>query len=133
MHRFTDRDYTAHTYPDQSCPITVPVVHYTYDQGTDGIGRLTGLTDQAGSATYSYDVLGRLSTEQRTISGVSKTVSYSYNLDSFLKTLTYPSGAVVTYTPDSTGRMLSAVDTGHTINYVTGATYGPDSVLTGFV
>jgi hypothetical protein len=31
-------------------------------------------------------------------------------------------------TPD-----LSAVDSGSGINYVTGATYGPDSALTGFV
>jgi hypothetical protein len=29
--------------------------------------------------------------------------------------------------------MLSAKDTGNGINYVTSATYGPDSGLTGFV
>ena len=29
--------------------------------------------------------------------------------------------------------MLSAIDSGSGINYVTGATYGPDSALTGFV
>jgi len=39
----------------------------------------------------------------------------------------------VTYTPDSAGRMLSAVDAGNAINYVTSATYGPDGGLTGFV
>jgi len=39
----------------------------------------------------------------------------------------------VTYTPDSAGRTLSAVDGGSGINYLTGATYGPDSALTGFV
>ena len=45
----------------------------------------------------------------------------------------YPSGKVITYTPDSAGRMLSAIDTGSNINYVTGATYGPDGALTGFI
>jgi RHS repeat-associated protein len=60
-------------------------------------------------------------------------MSYSYNLDSSLKTLTNPSGAVITYTPDSAGRILSAVDSGSGISYVTAATYGPDSELTGFV
>src|SRR5205814_9033022 len=35
-------------------------------------------------------------------------------------------------TPDSAGRMLSAVDGGNNINYVIAATYGPDSALTGF-
>src|SRR5260370_35329265 len=29
--------------------------------------------------------------------------------------------------------MLSAVDSGHSINYATGATYGPDGALTGFI
>jgi hypothetical protein len=55
------------------------------------------------------------------------------NLDGSLYKLHYPSGNVVTYTPDSAGRTLSAIDSGNAINYVTGATYGPDSALTGFV
>src|SRR6266481_8429308 len=50
-----------------------------------------------------------------------------------LKELHYPSGAVVTYTPDLAGRTLSAVDNTNGINYVTGATYGAGGVLTGFV
>jgi RHS repeat-associated protein len=50
-----------------------------------------------------------------------------------LTQLTYPDGETIKYTPDSAGRMLSAVDSGNSINYVTGATYGPDSGLTGFV
>src|SRR5205807_1704368 len=60
-------------------------------------------------------------------------LNYEYNLDGSLYKLHYPSGAVVTYTPDSAGRTLSAVDSGSGINYVTGATYGPDSALTGFI
>src|SRR6185312_7511881 len=117
----------------QSCPLTTPVVTYAYDSGTNAVGRLTSLTDQAGTGSYTYDVMGRIATETRVISGVSKSMSYSYNLDGSLKTLTNPSGAVITYTPDSAGRNLSAVDNGNGINYVTGATYGPDSGLTGFV
>jgi len=124
---------TSKAYGAASCPMSAPVVTYTYDQGTNGIGHLTSLTDQAGSASYSYDVLGRLSSETRVINGVGKHLSYAYNLDSSLKSVTYPSGATVTYTPDSTGRVLSAVDTGNNINYVTGATYGAGGALTGFV
>jgi YD repeat-containing protein len=45
----------------------------------------------------------------------------------------YLSSAVVAYSPDSAGRTLSAVDGGNGINYITGATYGPDSGLTGFI
>ena len=133
LHRVTGKGYGA-----QSCPLTTPAVTYAYDSGANAKGHLVSLTDQAGTATYTYDILGRLATETRTLIGannasIPKTVSYEYNLDSSLYKLHYPSGAVVTYTPDSAGRTLSAVDSGSGINYVTGATYGPDSALTGFV
>jgi len=132
LHRVTGKWYSAFWCQTQM-PQGPAAVSYVYDAGANGKGRLTSLTDQAGSATYSYDVLGRLSSEQRTIAGTSKTVSYDYNLDGSVKVLHYPSGAAVTYTPDSAGRILSAVDTANAISYVTGATYGPDSALTGFV
>jgi RHS repeat-associated protein len=133
LHRVTGKGYGA-----QSCPLSTPVVTYGYDSGTNAIGKLTSLTDQAGTASYTYDILGRLTAETRTLTGannaaISKNLSYSYNLNGSLKSLTYPSGNVVTYTPDSAGRTLSAIDSGNGINYVTSATYGPDSALTGFV
>jgi RHS repeat-associated protein len=138
LHRVTKRDYQPHTYTPPACPITSPVVSYSYDLGANAIGHLVSLTDQAGTAAYGYDILGRLTTETRTLIGannvaIPKNLAYSYNLDGSLKTLTYPSNAVVTYTPDSAGRILSAVDSGNGINYATSATYGPDSALTGFV
>ena len=138
LHRVTKRDYLAHTFSPPACPITAPVVSYTYDSGANAKGHLTQMIDQAGTATYGYDILGRLSTETRSLIGannaaISKTISYTYNLDGSVKTLTYPSGKIITYTPDSAGRTLSAVDSASGINYVTGATYGPDSALTGFV
>ncbi len=79
-----------------------------------------------------------MATETRSLIGanngaISKTVSYEYNLDNSLKVLHYPSGAAVTYTPDSAGQILSAVDSSSGINYVTGATYDATSALTGFV
>ena len=39
----------------------------------------------------------------------------------------------MTYEAGAAGLTLSAKDTGNNINYVTGATYGPDSSLTGFI
>ena len=62
LHRVTGKAYSAAT-----CPLSSPVVSYVYDQGANGIGHLTHLTDQAGSADYSYDILGRLATETRII------------------------------------------------------------------
>jgi YD repeat-containing protein len=73
----------------QSCPIGSPVVSYAYDAGANAKGKLVSLTDQAGSASYTYDPLGRLTTETRTLTGasnaaISKTLSYEYNLDGSL-------------------------------------------------
>ena len=138
LHRVTKRDYQPHTYTPGACPITSPIVSYTYDVGTNAIGHLTSLTDQAGTAGYTYDNMGRIATETRMLYGannapISNTVSYTYNLDSSIQTLTYPSGSVVTYTPTGAGRMLSAVDSGNGINYATSATYGPDGAPTGFI
>jgi RHS repeat-associated protein len=128
LHRVTGKAYSA-----QSCPLTSPVVTYSYDSGTFAIGKLTSLTDQAGSASYTYDNLGRMISETRVIAGVSKSMSYDYNLDGSIKTIHYPSGAAVTYAPDFAGRLLSAVDIPNNINYITGAQYQADGQLTGFI
>jgi RHS repeat-associated protein len=90
---------TGKAYSWQNCPLPsgTAVVTYIYDQGTNGIGHLTGVTDQAGSGTYSYDVMGRLASQQRTNAGVASTVSYTYNLNGSIASLSYPSGRVVTY------------------------------------
>jgi hypothetical protein len=44
----------------------------------NGIDHLSSQSDQAGTASYSYDVLCRLSSEQRTLA--SKSLSYAYNV-----------------------------------------------------
>ncbi len=133
LNRVTGKAYSWQNCQNGQLPPGTAVVSYIYDQGTNGIGHMASLTDQAGSGSYSYDILGRMSSEQRTIAGVTKTMGYSYNLDGSVATATYPSGAVITYTPDSAGRTLKAVDSISNINYVTGATYGADSTLRGFV
>jgi RHS repeat-associated protein len=129
---------TGKSYGTPSCPLATPVVTYAYDSGAYAKGKLSSLTDQAGTASFTYDVLGRIATETRTLVGsggtsISKSMSYEYDLDSSLSKLHYPSGAIVTYTPDSAGRMVSAIDSANGIKYATGATYGPDGALTGFV
>jgi YD repeat-containing protein len=128
LHRVTGKGYGA-----QSCPLAAPAVTYAYDSGPNAIGKITSLTDQAGTASYAYDILGRLATETRSLMGannaaVSKNMSYGYDLAGFATTLTYPSGKIITYTPDSAGRALSAVDNGSgIINYITGADLPPFS------
>jgi YD repeat-containing protein len=55
----------------QICPLTTLIVSYVYDSGTNAIGRLTSLTDQAGSGIYGYDNMGRMTTETRVLTGAN--------------------------------------------------------------
>jgi len=109
---------------------------YSYDQTSyngltiaNGKGQRTGMNDGSGKTAWSFDTMGRVAQEERTIGTVTKTLAYGYNLDGSLASVTYPSGRTVKYTPSPVGRPLSAVDTGNSINYVTSATYAPQGAL----
>lgn len=70
------------------------------------LGRLAQMTDASGSTRYCYDRRGNVIRKVQSIaSGPTRTVRYAYNLADRLVTLTYPSGAVVTYTRDAGGRI----------------------------
>lgn len=142
LNRVTGKQYAAAT-----CPLSLPVVSYGYDAGTNGIGHLSSLADQAGSGSYSFDALGRITSEQRTIAGIQKSLSYTYFLDSSINTLAYPSGAVLTYSYNTASgqtaaRVGTVVDSSNSIsiNYVTGtggpgsyAMHAPDGSVTSYV
>ena len=94
LHRVTKKHYLNTYYGDAD-------ILYCYDNvqtscGTasvsNGIGRRTGMADASGKTGWSYDVMGRVLQEAKTISGVSKSLSYSYNVDGSLSMLTLPSG-----------------------------------------
>ncbi len=115
-----------------------PSVTYSYDQSSyngltiaNGKGRRTGMSDGSGETAWSFDSMGRTVAEERTISSLTESLGYTYNLDGSLASATYPSGRKITYTPSAVGRTLSAVDTANSINYVTNATYAPNGGLTG--
>lgn len=95
---------TAITYPAN----TAENVSFTYDDtsgGNKGVGMLTGVTDEQGSASYVYDGQGRLTQETRIIGAVSYATSYGYDADGNLQTITYPTGRIVTYQRDPLGRI----------------------------
>ena len=50
-----------------------------------------------------------------------------------MKTITYPTGRVLTYTYSNAGRQLSAVDSANSVNYATSATYAPFGALASVV
>lgn len=71
-------------------------------------GRLTKLTDASGTTQYCYDRFGNLVRKVQTTNGIALTVRYTYTLAGNLKTVTYPDGALVTYTRDAQGRITQA-------------------------
>ena len=93
---------TEITYPDPALNIT-----YTYDQGANGRGRLTSVTDATGTTAYSYDVHGSLVEEAVTINGQPFIIGYTYNSNQELTAVTYPGGRVVRYERDAAGRIIS--------------------------
>lgn len=78
-------------YPDPAQDVTC-----TYDQGTNGKGRLTAMTDPSGSYVYGWDEAGSLVSEQKTIDGVVYTTGYAYDDAGLLTGMTYPDGLIVT-------------------------------------
>jgi RHS repeat-associated protein len=91
---------TGVRFPDSAQDIT-----YTYDQGVNGKGRLTGMTDPSGTYAYGYDALGRLITEEKTIDTVTYTTQYDYDEAGVLTGIAYPDGRTVTYELDSAARV----------------------------
>ena len=116
-----------------------PSVSYSYGTSTGSgcpgsqpsynIGRRIGMTDAGGSESFAYDPMGRECTEQRTTNSITKTTSYTYNLDGSLATLTYPSGRMITYTPNIDGAPISAADLTNGITYASNAVYAPQGGL----
>ena len=133
LNRVTGKAYSAQTCQNGQLPTGTAAATYTYDQGANGVGQRTGMTDASGSSTWTYDALGRMLTWQRTIGSATKSIGYSYNLDNSLASITYPSNAVVTYAPDAAGRPVSAVDTANNINYVTNTIYNAANLATSFI
>jgi RHS repeat-associated protein len=73
-------------------------ITFTYDQGTNGKGRLTSLIDASGSTAWTYTPQGRVANKQQVVGPVTLTVGYAYNSAGQLNQLTTPSGQVIGHT-----------------------------------
>jgi RHS repeat-associated protein len=81
-------------------------ISYQYDQGTNGIGRLTGMTDPTGTTTWAYNRYGQVNLRQNTIGTAPPlTTHWVYTSNTgLLASITYPSGATVSFAYDADGR-----------------------------
>lgn len=69
---------------------------FVYDGTANGVGQLTSMTDPSGATIWDYDKLGRATSKVQTTGGVSLSAAYAYN-GGRVTSITYPSGAVVTF------------------------------------
>ncbi|MBX3443840.1 MAG: RHS repeat protein [Planctomyces sp.] len=85
-------------------------IDYTYDStsgGNYGIGHMTAFTDGSGSTTLTYDKRGNVISTTRTIGSESYTTEYAYDLADHITSITYPSGTVIGYGRDDSGRIAT--------------------------
>jgi RHS repeat-associated protein len=94
---------TTATYPgDPSENIA-----YRYDQHGSGfgVGRLTSLTDSAGTLNRTYDERGNVLNESRTMGNTTLSTNYTYDAANRIASVTYPSGWLANYARDAMGRV----------------------------
>lgn len=85
--------------------------HYDEVSGGPGaIGRLTTMEDDSGTTSFQYDKRGNLLDKSHTSGWGTFDVAYTYDANSNVKTITYPSGMVVTHTYGTDGK-LKEIDT----------------------
>lgn len=95
---------TGRAYPAASGENVV----LSYDDisaGNLGKGRLTGMSDASGTTAWVYDARGNVLSETRTIAGKSYVVGYQYDTAEEVTRITYPSGRIVEFGRDATGRV----------------------------
>ncbi len=106
-----------------------PSVTYTYDSGTNGIGRMTGWSSTNGvSGGAEYDVLGRTTREWKSLpSNPQHEVNYDYNLAGQKTEFQYPDGHSLFYNYNSVGQLTdltsSWVDGQHPAGLLTSISY----------
>lgn len=91
---------------------------YIYDQGVNGKGRLTAITDWSGRTDFGYDIAGRLVRQDNNIYGSKYQTTWRYNSVGRLENMTYPTGLSLTYGYDAYGR-LSTLRSNMTGNWAT--------------
>jgi len=123
LNRLVGKTYHANVAdPDGLvCPGPPYAVAYGYDQGPNGVGRRTAMTDTTGVTTWRYDARGRVLTETRTLTSIGTfTTGWGYDAAGRVVRQVYPDGEVVTTAYNLRGLPTAVVGQSP---YLTGATY----------
>lgn len=112
---------------DVQFPDSAQDIGYSYDAGTYGKGRRSGMTDPTGSTTFGYDNRGRLTGKTTTVSGIQYAISRSYTVGNRLTSFVYPTGRTLDLTRYGNGKIqnVSTTYTTSTVNLFSNMTYDP--------
>jgi YD repeat-containing protein len=107
---------------------------YEYDQGANGSGRLTRITEPNSITQYAYDQKGRLASETRVINAITYVTGYSYDAAGRMSGISYPSGRQVAYALDALGRVsqITTSKDGAAQTVLSNADYRPFGPLRAF-
>jgi len=104
------RQVTAINYTNPGSVWATPNVTFGYDEA----GNRTSMTDGAGSVSYQYNTISKMTSETRVFTGFnSYTLNYSYNLAGELASMTDGLGGTVNYNYDSAARLNSMTTSGY--------------------
>ena len=78
---------------------------FTYDQGTYGVGRQTGMSNATGQTTYAYGADGQMLQQVTTIYGAGYATTWTYDSAGRISSMSYPSGMQLGYQYGSGGRL----------------------------
>lgn len=111
--------HTKYSYDAQNRPVTIDYegtgydVTLKWDEGQNGVGRLTSVSDGSGSSSFVYNEQGRITNQSANIATTLLGVSYQYDDFGQLAQITYPSGLIINYSHDDFGR-LNSIQNGST-------------------
>lgn len=111
-------------------------VAYTYDAGTNGKGRRTGMSDASGTTAWVYDKQGRVTSQTNTFTGqTALTTSWTYDAMNRPLSMTYPDGEniALTYNAQNQIATLGARVTAsnyNAANQLTSLTLGNGAITT---
>jgi RHS repeat-associated protein len=104
-------------------------VYYNYDlENHQLVARFDSLTGEG--VTNAFDGLGRQTSSSLAMDGVTRTVSFQYDLDGNRTQMTYPDGNYVTYSYDGMDRPTAIQRSGSAL--IAGYTYDAAGRRTGF-
>jgi RHS repeat-associated protein len=124
---------------------------FEYDGGASptptSIGRLTKVTDESGTTTYTYDGFGNVLTKTQQVGIKLFTVGYTWgatgSTTNRLVAIKYPSGSRANYNYDAAGRVIGltvnpvnsngiGTNTGAFVNLLSGITYNGENNILGW-